>query len=318
MGEVLTLRTTAGPLWRLVRKAVAECLAELPGAPHECRLGGGTTLAARFHHRDSFDIDLTTGPGTNLGYLRPRLEEALTKLGGRPRYRDDHLKIDFGTGLLDVSKLQPRPAGAQQTAIVDGEPFVVLSNAQILHGKMERAARAPVRDVFDVIKADELDPTALAIAVNARTRVAAELVCMSWEKANNRFGREADEQLLGVPESMQDDPERLGLRAAASAQGAIYQRVALHTEGERTIIETETRHGRPNRIELAPDELDRGFALNGLSEYFYYNVLGGDRLLECARSAVTDPSLPPVEWETGRMAPIPPTRTASRHLDSER
>jgi len=106
VGEVLTLRTTAGRLWRLVRKAVAECLAELPGAPHECRLGGGTTLAARFHHRDSFDIDLTTGPGTNLGYLRPRFEEALTKLGGRPRYRDDHLKIDFDTGLLDVSKLQ--------------------------------------------------------------------------------------------------------------------------------------------------------------------------------------------------------------------
>ncbi len=318
MGEVLTLRTSAGPLWRLVRRPVAECLAELPGAPHECRLGGGTTLAARFHHRDSFDIDLTVAPEANLGYLRPRLEEAITKLGGRPRYRDDHWKIDFGTGLLDVSKLQPRPAGAQQTAIVDGEPFVVLSNAQILHGKMERAAKAPVRDVFDVIKADQLDPDALAIAVNARTRVAAELVCMSWEKANRRFGREADEQLLGVPESMQDDPERLGLSAAAAAQGAIYQRVALHTDSDRTIIETETRNGRPNRIELAPDELDRGFALNGLNEYFYYNVLGGDRLLECARSAVTDPALLPIDWETGRVAPTPPTSTTSRRLDLDR
>ena len=318
MGEVLTLRTTAGPLWRLVRKPVAECLAELPGAPHECRLGGGTTLAARFRHRDSFDIDLTIGPEANLGYLRPRLEEALTKLGGRPRYRDGQLKVDFGTGLLDVSKLQPRPAGAQQTAIVDGEPFVVLSNAQILHGKMERAAKAPVRDVFDVIKTDQLDPHAVAVAVNARTRVSAELVCMSWEKANSRFGREAAEELLGVPESMQDDPDRMGLSAAAAAQGAIYKRVGLHTDGDRTIIETETRNGRPHRIELAPDELDRGFALNGLNEYFYYNVLGGDRLLECARSAVTNPSLPPIEWETGRVAPAPRTPTTSRPLDPER
>ena len=300
MGEVLTLSTTAGSLWRLVRKPIAECLAELPGPPHECRLGGGTTLAARFHHRDSFDIDLTIGPEVNLGYLRPRLEAALTQLGGRPRYREDHWKIDFGTGLLDVSKLQPRPAGAQRTAIVDGEPFVVLSNAQILHGKMERAARAPVRDVFDVIKADQLDPDALAIAVNARTRIAAELVCMSWEKANSRFGREVDQELLGVPESMHDDPERLGLCAAAAAQGAIYKRVALRTDGDRTIIETETRNGRPNRIELAPDQLDRGFALNGLNEYFYYNVLGGDRLLERARNAVANPSLPPFDWETRR------------------
>ena len=303
MGEVLTLSTTAGPLWRLVRRPIAECLAELPGPPPECRLGGGTTLAARFHHRDSFDIDLTIGPEVNLGYLRPRLEAALTKLGGRPRYREDHWKIDFGTGLLDVSKLQPRPAGAQRTAIVDGEPFVVLSNAQILHGKMERAARAPVRDVFDVVKADQLDPDALTVAVNARTRIAAQLVCMSWEKANSRFGREADEELRGVPESMQDDPERLGLSAAAAAQGALYRRVALHTDGDRTVIETETRNGRPNRIELAPDQLDRGFALNGLNDYFYYNVLGGDRLLEYARHAVGDPSLPPLEWETGRTVP---------------
>lgn len=212
-----------------------------------------------------------------------------------------------------MSKLQPQPAGAQQTAIVDGEPFVVLSNAQILHGKMERAAKAPVRDVFDVIKAYQLDPNALAIAVNARTRVSAELVCMSWEKHNSRFGREAVEELLGV----QDDPERMGLSAAAAAQGAIYKRVALHTDGDRTIIETETRNGRPHRIELAPDELDRGFALNGLNEYFYYNVLRGECLLECARSAVTNPSLPVIEWETGRMAPVPPTQTTSRRLDPE-
>ena len=279
---------------------------------------GGTTLAARFNDRDSFDIDLTIGPEANLVYLRPRLEEALRRLGGIPRYRDGHLKVDFGTGLLDVSKLQPQPAGAQQTAFVDGEPFVVLSNAQILHGKMARAAKAPVRDVFDVIKTDQLDPDALAIAVNARTRVSAELVCMSWEKANSRFGREATEELRGVPESMRDDPERMGLSAAAAVQGAIYKRVALHTDGDQTIIETETRNGRPHRIEFAPDELNRGFALNGLNEYFYYNVLGGDRLLECARSAVTNPSLPAIEWDTGRVAPAPPTPITSRHPDLER
>ncbi len=129
---------------------------------------------------------------------------------------------------------------------------------------------------------------------------------MSWEKGNTRFGGEAAEQLLGVPASMQDDPERMGLSAAAAAQGAIYKRVALHTDGDRTIIETETNSSRSNHIELAPDQLDSGFAPNGLNEYFYYNVLGGDRLLECARSAVTNPSLPQLEWETGRMAPAPP------------
>lgn len=183
---------------------------------------------------------------------------------------------------------------------------------------MERAAKAPVCDVFDVIKTYQLYPNALAVAVNARTRVSAELACVAWERANSRLGLEAAEELPGVPESMQDDPYRMGPSAAAAAQGAIYKRVGLHTHGDRTIIETETRNGRPYRIELAPDEFNRGFALNGLNEYFYYNAPGGDRLIECARSALTNPSLPPIEWETGRMAPVPPSPTTSQRLDPER
>ncbi len=44
----------------------------------------------------------------------------------------------------------------------------------MVHGKLERADDALVRDVFDPIKANEHDPRALATAVNCRSPVAAE------------------------------------------------------------------------------------------------------------------------------------------------
>lgn len=149
MGEVLTLRTSGGRLWRTVREPLAACLGELHGGPYECRLGGGTILAARWRHRDSFDVDLTVSPGAILGSLRPRLDEAMAALGGAADYRRGQWKIDFDAGQVDLSSLQPYPVGAQRTAIVDDEPFIVLSTSQILNGKLERASRSPVRDVFE-------------------------------------------------------------------------------------------------------------------------------------------------------------------------
>ena len=105
----------------------------------------------------------------------------MKQLGGTRNYHGDQWKIEFGSGHVDLSKLQPRRTGAQHTAAVDDAPFVVLSTAQILNGKLERQSRSPVRDVFDVIRACRLDANALAIAVNAPTRLTTEFICMAWE-----------------------------------------------------------------------------------------------------------------------------------------
>ena len=51
---------------------------------------------------------------------------------------------------------------------------MVLDSAQILHGKLERADAALVRDAFDLIKAAEHDPRALAAAVNCHSQYDAE------------------------------------------------------------------------------------------------------------------------------------------------
>ena len=109
MGEVLTLNTTGGRLWRTVREPIADALAGLDEGPHECRLGGGTTLAARWHHRDSFDVDLTVSRRANLGDLRVNFEQTMAALGGEAEYRPGRWTIRFEAGQVDLARLDPCP-----------------------------------------------------------------------------------------------------------------------------------------------------------------------------------------------------------------
>lgn len=69
------------------------------------------------------------------------------------------------------------------------------------------------------------------------------------------------------------------------------------------IVETETKGGLTRRITMAPDEIDREFAVNGLDEHFHHNVMGGERLREAARQAVTSARRSELRWETGQMVP---------------
>ena len=301
--EILTLATTGGRLWRAVRRPLAAFLAELIGGPHECRLGGGTTLAARWGHRDSVDIDLTVPRGASLYTLGREFERAMEHLGGKVEFSVGRRTIDFGIGQVDLVQLDPCPARGQRTAIVDGEPFMVLSTAQILHGKLERATRSPVRDVFDIITASRLDAQALAIAVNCRNRLEVNAICLAWEKNDTAFEKVVNEQLTGVPVAMRQTPATLGYSGAVALQDALYHRVAVRTEDQLTVVETETRDGLTRRITMAPDEIDREFAVNGLDEHFRHNEMGGERLREAVRQAVTARRPRELRWETGQRVP---------------
>ena len=54
---------------------------------------------------------------------------------------------------------------------------------------------------------------------------------------------------------------------------------------------------------MAPDEIDREFAANGLDEHFRHNEMDGERLREAARRAVTAARRSDLRWETGQMVP---------------
>ena len=235
--EELTLTTTGGRLWDLVHRPVAESLAQLDNG-YEFRVGGGTTLAARWKHRDSFDIDLAVSSDANLRDLRDPanpFQDTMRALGGNPQYVGRQWRVGFPAGELDLGELDPSPPGSERRALVNGTPALVLSNAQILQGKLDRADKNPVRDVFDFIKAAALDPQALATAVNCRTRYDIEVIAITWERTDATLEHEATDQLRGVPKEMAEDPRTLGTDAAKAVRGAVYRHISVGTDGDQAV-----------------------------------------------------------------------------------
>ena len=123
--------------------------------------------------RDSFDLDLAVGrdvPLRDLAEPGNPFRQTMGDLGGTAAYHERQWIIEFDAGEVDLVQLSPIPPGAERAALVNGHAAMVLDSSQILHGKLERADDALVRDVFDLIKANEHHPKALATAVNCRSR----------------------------------------------------------------------------------------------------------------------------------------------------
>ena len=307
--EELTLTTTGGRLWDLVHRPVAESLAQLDNG-YEFRVGGGTTLAARWKHRDSFDIDLAVSSDANLRDLRDPanpFQDTMRALGGNPQYVGRQWRVGFPAGELDLGELDPSPPGSERRALVNGTPALVLSNAQILQGKLDRADKNPVRDVFDFIKAAELDPQALATAVNCRTRYDIEVIAITWERTDATLEHEATDQLRGVPKEMAEDPRTLGTDAAKAVRGAVYRHIGVGTDGDQAVVETRTSSGATHRIEMAADQIDHTLAQSGIGLYLRGSAFQARRIITALHDACARGGDPQLVWETGMRAPAAPT-----------
>ncbi len=170
--EQLRLPPPAKDLFRQVYGALDELIRPVSPAGTPGRLGGATTLAARWRHRRSTDIDITVPIGTGLGRYDPnrdpQLVERMVDLGATHvdvRFRS--FKFAFPNGKLDLTEMDPEIRVGHMEALVDGRPIEVYSNAQILCGKLAgRGNMLPERDIFDFAVAAALDVDALSAAVN--------------------------------------------------------------------------------------------------------------------------------------------------------
>ena len=298
--EELTLSVTAGRLWERVHQAIADALAHLHGGPHRFQLGGGTALAARWKHRDSFDLDLAVGrdvPLRDLGEPGNQFRRTMADLGGTATYHARQWVIEFDAGEVDIVQLHAIPPGAEREALVNGHPAMVLDSAQILHGKLERADDALVRDVFDLIKAGEHDPRALAAAVNCRSRYDTEVTALTLENADANLERDARTQLVGAGEI--DDPATLGTQAGAALRGAVYRDVAIWAEGEQAIVECRTYSGGIHRTAIAGSEIDRRLDESGIGHHLRASAFGARRIREAIHDACRTGVGRQKVWESG-------------------
>ena len=168
------------------------------------RLGGGSILNARWDHRLSRDIDVyvnleTTEDG------RTVLDRAVAACGG---YRIEHKtfrRIEFERNKdnhVDVSFGKPMPAEGEHAAVVDGEPAIVLSTAQIMSGKLQgRGMTAPGRDLLDIAACREADPEALEIAVNGLPDENVRAVLKVYQEMETAYAKETA-RLEGVPKGL--------------------------------------------------------------------------------------------------------------------
>ena len=212
----LTLPAPAADLWIETR----DILTHLgpPENPWTVHLGGGTILAARLRHRESTDIDVVIRSVRSLGALaRPGPRNLAAQLGGTPLEENQgQIKVRMRDGIIDLNTAPVVPREGHEDVEISGQRQTVLSTTQILRGKLERANDpAPVRDVYDVIRAAD-DPKlagSLAAAYGLLIDYEQDTIETEWVLLDAAYEEEAAQELK-LTEEPRADLATLGSTAA--------------------------------------------------------------------------------------------------------
>ena len=234
------------------------------------RLGGGSILNAQWNHRLSRDIDV------HLKLIskedgRAILDRAAKACNG---YRVEHPnfpRIEFerdNDNHIDINLQAPTPEKGERIAVVDGEETTVLSNAQIMTGKLKgRGMTSPGRDLFDIAVCRIADPEALAIAVNAVDDMTLDGILTVYQVTEEQYKTEASE-LEGIPEgltSIQENPVGYASNAILESR---YERVAVRTVDGRAEVHTRTAaQGNRTRTYESADEIVEGMERDGINAF---------------------------------------------------
>lgn len=113
--------------------------------------GGGTVLMHKFSHRFSKDIDIFSSDRQLLGYISPRINDALEDRAIKYIEQDNFIKIYLKEGEIDFI-LSPRISNCKPVqAIIEGEKIFLDHPVEIIAKKIEhRANEFKARDVFDL------------------------------------------------------------------------------------------------------------------------------------------------------------------------
>ena len=140
----------------------------------------------------------------------------------------------------------------------------MLSNVQVLWGKIARAERNLSRDVYDVVHAAEHDPASLEVALNAHPRGVVEWAAHSWEEGSAEITADAGMRLRGIPTAERKWLDTLGPRGARTIRTALYEELTIRTAGDHLQIETRTAGGVRRRAEIEPGSIRKALTAHGL------------------------------------------------------
>ena len=321
--ERLTLPSPAGTLWRRAHQVLHEELQQF-GTP---RLGGGTTLGARWKHRDSSDIDLTIEPEpggrpvlVSAAIMTPgsrflsRLEdlgigtvkcEILTEAQFHVSFHDpdDDSEIRFG---LDIASVDATPRRGHREALVDGLPAVVLSTTQILIGKLHRWGEAALRDAIDFNHAARRDRDSLTFAVNTLSSIETEARKQKFRLAAGRFATTDDPLIRRMDRKHQPALSTLGQAAADTIHGLRYAEVGITVQSGVCHFEATTHSKHSIHLRCRENQVDMTFATFGINEYLHTTLKDPGKVQNEVRHACrhTWRKHPPILRETHAAPPL--------------
>ena len=284
--ERLTLPSPAKTLWRRAQQVIHEELQQF-GTP---RLGGGTTLGARWGHRESSDIDLTIEPEpggrpvpvssaimTPGSHLLSRLEgldigtvkcEILTDAQFHVTFHDpdDESEIRFG---LDIASVSATPRLGHRKALVEGSPVLVLSTTQILTGKLHRWGEATLRDAIDFEHAARRDCDSLTFAVNTLSGIEAEARKEKFRLAAAKLATTDDPVIRRMDPEHRPDQSSLGQATADMIHGLRYAEVSITVRTGVCHFEATTHNRRSIHLQCREKQVNETFASCGINEYLH-------------------------------------------------
>ena len=166
------MATETDQTWRGLLSTALQVIESLQGAGYgrlAFRLGGGTVLMFRLHHRISNDIDLFIDDAQALSFLSPRLNETAAALTSDYQEQANAVKLVLPDGDIDfiVAGTVTRIADPD-TLDFAGHTIALEPTAEILAKKiLYRGASFKPRDVFDMVAAMALDPGSATLALQA-------------------------------------------------------------------------------------------------------------------------------------------------------
>ena len=250
----------AAALWRRYGGTIR---AHLDGLPPTARrggsawaVGGGTILAARWRHRQSFDIDISvtrTIPGGGTRAVVDDLAGALVKSGMtlKPEEVEGLLQLEApepnaygGEAGIDIWTRAEEPARGTIIERLDGEPVPTLTSADILAGKLRREGAQLARDAYDIAHGYAADPAAVESAVNGTAPAHQRRVRVAWAAGSHAMGFDPNGIIAwsGKPAPVSTEH---GWRAAEAVEKSRWIELTVTVDEGR--VRTETRSAGERR-----------------------------------------------------------------------
>lgn len=170
-------------------------------------LGGGTALAARWQHRESYDVDLFVNPVdfNELIYLRTtECEGRLAELGtGRlATIGPEGLEICCVGGRVDIVGCFPLTENSRSRDRVAGGRIGVETNVEILAKKLHRRiighGQIVPRDLYDMAFARRFEPATMDAAWMARRIVDPDVLIAALSSFSPGWMERQEERVQGA------------------------------------------------------------------------------------------------------------------------